>query len=140
MLDADNFQHRVEESASVIQRYFRKRNAAPFSCSEKTENVSQSSVENKSDEEETLDSTGKEQKQETDEGENNEDYNYGNIITTAFLAMFGLGMLLFRFCSSCFQKGEDTGGAENAVPDGNMQAQIGTQAAPQTAPVPQPPP
>jgi hypothetical protein len=131
VLDAANFQHRVEDAASVIQRNFRKRLAA--SSSEETENSSQSSVEIEGDEETKPDATGKEQ--EMDEGEKDEDDNDESIITAAFLAMFAVGMSLFKVISKCMDQMDDTGGAEN------MPTQTGTpQAAPQTAPVPQPPP
>jgi hypothetical protein len=120
------FQHRVEDAASVIQRSFRTRLAAP----------SPSSVEKEGDEEENLDATGKEQ--ETDEGEKDEDGNDKSIITMAFVAIFAAGIFLFKSIASAIQ---DTGGAEKVVLDGNMSTQTGTfQAAPQIVPFPQPPP
>jgi hypothetical protein len=127
VLDAANFQHRVEDAASVIQRKFRKRLAA--SSREETANSSQSSVENEEEEE----ATGKEQK--TDEGGEDDDDNDENLITAVFLAMFAVGMSLFKVLSKCMQQMDDTGGAID------MSTHTGTpQAAPQTIPVPQPPP
>jgi hypothetical protein len=133
-VDAADFQHRLDDAASAIQRKFRKRLSAHASeaSDDAKENLSETSVE-------SLEATG--EKKQTDEEENSEDDDTEDFLTLAFLAVFGVGMLLFKVLSKCVQNADDTGGAENVVPDGNMPPQTGTtQAAPQTAPAPQPPP
>jgi hypothetical protein len=128
--DAADFQHRLDDAASAIQRNFRKRRSAH--SSDAKENLSVTS-------EESSEATGEEQ--QTDEEENSEDDDPEDFLTLAFVAVFGVGMFLFKVLSKCVQNSDDTGGAENVVPDGNTPAQPGTtQAAPQTAPAPQPPP
>jgi hypothetical protein len=120
-LDAATFQHRVEAAASVIQRNFRK--TLDASSSEETENTYQTSVENEGDEEKNVDATGTEQ--ETSEGGKDEDDNDENIITAIFLAMFAVGMSLFKVMYKCMDQMDDS----------FMPTQTGTPT-----PLPQPPP
>jgi hypothetical protein len=130
-VDAADFQHRLDDAVSAIQRKFRKRLSARSSeaSDDAKENLSDASVHKEiGDDEESTEATG-----ETDEEENSEDEDTAKFLTLAFMAVFGIGMLLFKVISSCMQKADDTGGAENVVPDGNI-------ATPQTAPAPQPPP
>jgi Fic family protein len=127
VVDAAIFQHRVEDAASVIQRHFRKTLHA--SSSEETENTYQSSVENEGGEEKNVDAAGTEQ--ETNEEGEDEDENDENLITAVFLAMFAVGMSLYKVMAKCMSQMDDS----------FMPTQTGTpQAAPQTVPVPQPPP
>ena len=133
-LDAFNFQRRVEQSALIIQRKFRK-NRSPGTSEEDTVAL------NVSEETSNLDEEGGNEDDENKEEESSID---GNLLTTAFVAIFGFGMFVYKQLSKCMQDGDDAGGVENLVPDGNMApgqppGAPGT-GAPQAQGAPQPPP
>lgn len=103
--DAMLFHGRVEKAATIIQQNFRTRH---LKNTEKDEEVEAA----------TVNSSIQDEGQDDNSAEQEPPHDNSNLYTLAFVAVFGMGMFLFKVISGCISRSKDTGNEANVHVDG----------------------
>ena len=123
-MDAASFQKRTEDAATVIQRKFRDKHCPSSDESISTELSSTLSNEKENDKGITNSDD------EADNAENDQQF-----YTTLALAIFGLGMFVYKMLMKCLGNGNDVG-----MDDANAALNVMSGGSGPNGSAPQPPP